>query len=126
MIFGHEALGVAPETLELVDGLVSLPMFGEKASINVGNAADPSEKRGAQGVVGAFVGGPLLQPLGRMVGQNPHPVGVAERIVVDGAGDGAVQQGKGLVRPLARVRQHRLCFLARQGRSAPLEITPRR
>lgn len=39
MIFGNEALGVAPETLELVDGLVSLPMFGEKASINVGNAA---------------------------------------------------------------------------------------
>ena len=31
VIFGNEALGV--------DGLVSLPMFGEKASINVGNAA---------------------------------------------------------------------------------------
>ena len=39
VIFGNEALGVAPETLELVDGLVSLPVFGEKASINVGNAA---------------------------------------------------------------------------------------
>ena len=39
VIFGNEALGVAPETLELVDGLVSLPMFGEKASIIVGNAS---------------------------------------------------------------------------------------
>ena len=39
IVFGNEALGVAPETLELVDGLVSLPMFGEKSSINVGNSA---------------------------------------------------------------------------------------
>lgn len=39
VIFGNEALGVHPETLEVVDGLVSLPMHGEKASINVGNAA---------------------------------------------------------------------------------------
>ncbi|WP_302453999.1 TrmH family RNA methyltransferase [Victivallis vadensis] len=38
IVFGNEALGVAPETLELVDGLVSLPMFGEKSSINVGNS----------------------------------------------------------------------------------------
>ncbi len=39
LIFGNEALGIAPETLELVDGVVGLPMFGEKSSINVGNAA---------------------------------------------------------------------------------------
>ena len=39
IVFGNEALGVAPETLEKVDGIVSLPMLGEKASINVGNAA---------------------------------------------------------------------------------------
>ena len=39
IIFGNEALGVHPETLEVVDGMVSLPMHGEKASINVGNAA---------------------------------------------------------------------------------------
>ena len=39
VIFGNEALGVHPETLEAVDGLVSLPMYGKKASINVGNAA---------------------------------------------------------------------------------------
>ena len=39
VIFGNEALGVHPATLEAVDGMVSLPMHGEKASINVGNAA---------------------------------------------------------------------------------------
>ncbi len=38
IIFGNEALGISTETLELVDGVVSLPMFGEKTSINVGNA----------------------------------------------------------------------------------------
>ena len=39
VIFGNEALGVHPETLKAVDGMVSLPMHGSKASINVGNAA---------------------------------------------------------------------------------------
>ena len=39
VVFGNEALGVAAETLEKVDGIVSLPMNGGKASINVGNAA---------------------------------------------------------------------------------------
>ena len=39
VVFGNEALGVAAETLEKVDGVVSLPMNGGKASINVGNAA---------------------------------------------------------------------------------------
>ena len=39
VIFGNEALGVSAEALELVDGKVSLPMAGSKASINVGNAA---------------------------------------------------------------------------------------
>lgn len=39
IVFGNEALGVAGETLAEVDGIVSLPMLGEKASINVGNAA---------------------------------------------------------------------------------------
>ena len=38
VVFGNEALGVNPETLNLVDGMISLPMFGGKASINVGNA----------------------------------------------------------------------------------------
>ena len=33
------SLGVSPEALAEVDGLVGLPMLGEKASINVGNAA---------------------------------------------------------------------------------------
>ena len=39
LVFGNEALGILPETLELADGVVELPMFGEKSSINVGNAA---------------------------------------------------------------------------------------
>lgn len=39
IVFGNEALGVAEDTLQCVDGIVSLPMLGEKASINVGNAA---------------------------------------------------------------------------------------
>ena len=39
VIFGNEALGVHPEALKMVDGLVSLPMGGSKASINVSNAA---------------------------------------------------------------------------------------
>ncbi|MDD3119151.1 MAG: TrmH family RNA methyltransferase [Victivallales bacterium] len=39
LVFGNEALGVAPETLAACDGVVALPMFGNKASINVGNCA---------------------------------------------------------------------------------------
>jgi len=39
VIFGNEALGVHPETLKAVDGTICLPMYGQKASINVGNAA---------------------------------------------------------------------------------------
>ncbi len=39
LIFGNEALGVSEDALALADGIVSLPMRGDKASINVGNAA---------------------------------------------------------------------------------------
>lgn len=39
LVLGNEALGIAPETLELCDDIVELPMFGRKESINVGNAA---------------------------------------------------------------------------------------
>ena len=39
LVLGNEALGVAPETLEMCDGIVELPMAGRKESINVGNAA---------------------------------------------------------------------------------------
>lgn len=39
IIFGNEALGVDPDTLKIVDGCIGLPMFGQKASINVGNSA---------------------------------------------------------------------------------------
>lgn len=39
VIFGNEALGVSAEAVEKSDGIVSLPMNGSKASINVGNAA---------------------------------------------------------------------------------------
>lgn len=38
VVFGNEALGVSPEALAEVDGLIGLPMLGQKASINVGNA----------------------------------------------------------------------------------------
>ena len=39
LVFGNEALGIARETLDECDGVVGLPMFGEKTSINVGNCA---------------------------------------------------------------------------------------
>lgn len=39
LVLGNEALGILPETLAECDGVVALPMFGEKSSINVGNAA---------------------------------------------------------------------------------------
>ncbi len=39
LVFGNEALGVSQETLQECDGTVSLPMFGKKTSINVGNCA---------------------------------------------------------------------------------------
>lgn len=39
VVFGNEALGVSAEALEKVDDIVSLPMAGSKASVNVGNAA---------------------------------------------------------------------------------------
>lgn len=39
VVFGNEALGVSAAVLSGVDGILSLPMYGEKASINVGNAA---------------------------------------------------------------------------------------
>ncbi|MBO5959955.1 MAG: TrmH family RNA methyltransferase [Lentisphaeria bacterium] len=38
IIFGNEALGVEENSLNAVDFCVGLPMFGEKASINVGNS----------------------------------------------------------------------------------------
>ncbi len=39
LILGNEALGVNKDTLKECDGIVSLPMLGEKASVNVGNCA---------------------------------------------------------------------------------------
>ncbi|QSH41237.1 TrmH family RNA methyltransferase [Lentisphaerota bacterium ZTH] len=39
LIFGNEALGVNEQALEMCDGVISLPMFGQKESINVGNCA---------------------------------------------------------------------------------------
>ena len=39
LVLGNEAKGVSAEALALCDGVVELPMLGEKASINVGNAA---------------------------------------------------------------------------------------
>ena len=37
IVMGNEALGVNEETMKECDGLVALPMFGSKTSINVGN-----------------------------------------------------------------------------------------
>ena len=39
IVLGNEALGVSENTLAEVDGCIGIPMFGEKSSINVGNAA---------------------------------------------------------------------------------------
>ena len=39
IILGNEALGVDAETMRECDGVISLPMFGNKTSINVGNCA---------------------------------------------------------------------------------------
>ncbi len=39
LVFGNEALGIAEETINACDATISLPMFGRKASINVGNCA---------------------------------------------------------------------------------------
>lgn len=39
LVFGNEALGVLAETIPICDGIVNLPMFGFKSSINVGNCA---------------------------------------------------------------------------------------
>lgn len=39
LVFGNEALGILPETVDACDGVIHLPMFGNKSSINVGNAA---------------------------------------------------------------------------------------
>ncbi|MDD5596442.1 MAG: TrmH family RNA methyltransferase [Victivallaceae bacterium] len=39
IVMGNEALGIEEKTLKLCDGVISLPMFGQKESINVGNCA---------------------------------------------------------------------------------------
>ncbi len=39
LVLGNEALGIAPEALELCDGFLALPALGQKNSINVGNCA---------------------------------------------------------------------------------------
>lgn len=39
LVLGNEAKGIAPDVLAVCDAAVDLPMLGEKASINVGNAA---------------------------------------------------------------------------------------
>ncbi len=38
-VFGNEALGIAPDTLELCDAFIRLPVFGRKNSMNVSNCA---------------------------------------------------------------------------------------
>lgn len=39
LVLGNEALGITAETIAACDATINLPMFGRKASINVGNCA---------------------------------------------------------------------------------------
>lgn len=39
LVFGNEAFGIKQNTIDACDGIISLPMFGRKISINVGNCA---------------------------------------------------------------------------------------
>ncbi len=39
LILGHERWGISKEILELVDGVIEIPMKGKKSSLNVGVAA---------------------------------------------------------------------------------------
>ena len=39
LVFGNEALGISDDALSECDGIINLPMFGAKSSINVGNCA---------------------------------------------------------------------------------------
>lgn len=39
IVLGNEALGIDAETIQECDGIIGLPMFGKKTSINVGNCA---------------------------------------------------------------------------------------
>ena len=39
LVFGNEALGISPEAVAVCEKAIRLPMFGKKASINVGNCA---------------------------------------------------------------------------------------
>jgi 23S rRNA (guanosine2251-2'-O)-methyltransferase len=39
LVLGNEALGITEETVAACDATISLPMFGQKESINVGNCA---------------------------------------------------------------------------------------
>lgn len=39
LVFGNEALGIKQNTIDACDGIIGLPMFGKKNSINVGNCA---------------------------------------------------------------------------------------
>ncbi len=79
-----------------------------------------------QGVVGAFVGGAFLDPLGGLIGQQTDRLGVAEGIVVNGAGDGAFEQRKAVVLGGSRLGQNDLGFVARHAMSVPVVVTPRR
>ncbi|HOK05312.1 MAG TPA: TrmH family RNA methyltransferase [Victivallales bacterium] len=38
-IFGNEAFGVSHEIINICDGIITLPLFGKKTSINVANCA---------------------------------------------------------------------------------------
>ena len=38
MVFGHETAGIGAEVLQEADGIVEIPLYGRKNSLNVANA----------------------------------------------------------------------------------------
>ena len=68
----------------------------------------------------------VSDPLGRLIGQQADRLGVAEGIVVDGAGDRAFEQRKAVVLGGSRLGQNELGVLARHAMSVPVVVTPRR
>src|SRR5690606_28572186 len=79
-----------------------------------------------QGVIRAFAGDALGQAFGGVVRQRPHRFGVTQRIVVDGAGDGRLEQGEIVVPGPAGLTQQVDRLVARQVAPLPNATTPRR
>ena len=79
-----------------------------------------------QGIIRAFATDPLSQPFGGVIGQGPDRLRVAERIVVDGAGNRGLEQRKGLVLGLSSLGQQGDRVFAGHAPPLPKASTPRR